>query len=59
VKRIGATRTIAYHYIVPFVAVLTAALFLGDAIRPLTIVGGAAILAGVALVQRRRVSRPS
>jgi len=53
VKRIGATRTIAYHYIVPFVAVLTAALFLGDAIRPLTIVGGAAILAGVALVQQR------
>jgi drug/metabolite transporter (DMT)-like permease len=53
VKRIGATRTIAYHYIVPFVAVLTASLFLGDAIRPLTIIGGVAILAGVALVQRR------
>lgn len=55
VKRIGATRTIAYHFIVPFVAVLTAALFLGDTVTPLTIIGGVAILAGVALVQRRRV----
>jgi len=53
VQRIGATRTIAYHYLVPFIAVLTAAIFLGDAVRPLTIIGGIAILAGVALVQRR------
>lgn len=53
VRRIGPTRTIAYHYLVPFIAVLTAALFLGDAVRPLTILGGAAVLAGVALVQRR------
>jgi drug/metabolite transporter (DMT)-like permease len=55
VKRLGATRTIAYHYLVPFVAVLTASLFLGDAVRPLTIIGGVAILAGVALVQRTRI----
>ena len=54
VKRIGATRTIAYHYLVPFIAVLVSALFLGDAVRPLTIVGGIAIIGGVALVQRPR-----
>jgi drug/metabolite transporter (DMT)-like permease len=53
VKRIGATRTIAYHYLVPFIAVLVSALFLGDVVRPLTIVGGVAIIGGVALVQRR------
>lgn len=54
VKRIGATRTIAYHYLVPFIAVLVSALFLGDAVKPLTIVGGVAIIGGVALVQRPR-----
>jgi drug/metabolite transporter (DMT)-like permease len=54
VKRIGATRTIAYHYLVPFIAVLVSALFLGDAVRPLTVVGGIAIIGGVALVQRRK-----
>ncbi len=54
VKRIGATRTIAYHYLVPFIAVLVSAVFLGDAVRPLTVVGGIAIIGGVALVQRRK-----
>ena len=54
VKRIGATSTIAYHYLVPFIAVLVSALFLGDAVTPLTVAGGAAILGGVALVQRQR-----
>jgi len=54
VKRIGATRTIAYHYLVPFIAVLVSSLFLGDAVRPLTVVGGIAIIGGVAMVQRRK-----
>jgi drug/metabolite transporter (DMT)-like permease len=52
VKRIGVTRTIAYHYLVPFVAVVFAALFLGERITLLQIAGGAAIIGGVALVQR-------
>jgi len=54
VKRIGVTRTIVYHYIVPFVAVLFAALFLGERITLLQIAGGISILAGVYLVQRRK-----
>lgn len=54
VKRIGVTRTIAYHYLVPFVAVVFAALFLGEQITLLQITGGAAIIGGVALVQRRK-----
>jgi drug/metabolite transporter (DMT)-like permease len=51
VRRIGVTRTIAYHYIVPFVAVVFAVLFLGEHIMLLQVVGGIAIIGGVALVQ--------
>jgi drug/metabolite transporter (DMT)-like permease len=52
VRRIGVTATIAYHYLVPFVAVVFAVLFLGEHITPLQVTGGIAILGGVALVQR-------
>jgi drug/metabolite transporter (DMT)-like permease len=54
VRRIGVNRTIAYHYLVPFVAVIVAALFLDEQISLFTLLGGAAILAGVALVQNSR-----
>ena len=54
VQRIGVTRTIVYHYIVPFVAVLFAALFLEERITFPQITGGISILAGVYLVQRRK-----
>ena len=54
VKKIGVTRTVVYHYIVPFVAVLFAALFLGERITVPQIAGGVSILAGVYLVQRRK-----
>lgn len=53
VKRIGVTRTIAYHYLVPFVAVIFAALFLGERITVSQIAGGVLVLGGVYLVQRR------
>ena len=51
VKQIGVTRTIVYHYVMPFAAVLFAALATGEKIAALQIAGGAAILAGVYLVQ--------
>jgi drug/metabolite transporter (DMT)-like permease len=54
VKKLGVTRTIAYHYLVPFVAVLFAALFLNERITLLQITGGICILSGVYLVQRER-----
>ncbi len=54
VKRIGVTRTMVYHYLMPFFAVITAALFLHEQIGLSQIIGGLAILAGVALVQRRK-----
>jgi drug/metabolite transporter (DMT)-like permease len=53
VQTIGVTRTVVYHYIVPFVAVLFAALFLGERITFLQIIGGISILAGVYLVQSK------
>lgn len=53
VQRIGVTRTIVYHYLVPLVAVLFAALFLGERITLSQACGGAAIVCGVALVQKR------
>jgi drug/metabolite transporter (DMT)-like permease len=54
VKKLGVTRTSVYHYLVPFVAVLFAALFLGEPITVPQVLGGMAILAGVALVQQSR-----
>jgi drug/metabolite transporter (DMT)-like permease len=53
VQSIGVARTVVYHYIVPFVAVLFAALFLGERITFLQIIGGITILAGVYLVQSK------
>jgi drug/metabolite transporter (DMT)-like permease len=53
VKTIGVTRTVVYHYIVPFVAVVFAALFLGERITFLQLIGGISILAGVYLVQSK------
>jgi drug/metabolite transporter (DMT)-like permease len=59
VKIIGVTRTMVYHYLVPFVAVLFAALFLKESITMLQIIGGIAVLAGVFLVQSKDNQRPS
>jgi drug/metabolite transporter (DMT)-like permease len=52
VRRIGVTRTITYHYLVPFVAIVFAVLFLGERITLLQFAGGIAIIGGVATVQR-------
>jgi len=51
VKRLGVTRTIVYHYLMPFFAVSFAALFLREQITFLQLFGGCSILAGVYLVQ--------
>jgi drug/metabolite transporter (DMT)-like permease len=56
VKRIGVTRTMVYHYLMPFVAVVFAAFFLHERIGLSQIIGGIAIIGGVALVQRGKSS---
>ena len=53
VKQLGVNRTIVYHYFVPFVAVVFAALFLGERITLSQVLGGASVLGGVSLAQRR------
>jgi drug/metabolite transporter (DMT)-like permease len=53
VKKIGVTRTMAYHYLMPFAAVLFAAVVLGESITLLKLAGGSAILLGLYLVQRK------
>jgi drug/metabolite transporter (DMT)-like permease len=49
-KRIGATKLLSMGLIEPLVAVLLGAAFLGEDVSIRTIVGGALILAGVAIV---------
>ncbi len=53
VKTIGVTRTLVYHYLVPFAAVLSAAMLLGESITLLQVIGGIAVLMGVYLVQSK------
>jgi drug/metabolite transporter (DMT)-like permease len=57
-KLLGPTRVTAFQALVPALAVVLAAIFLGEAIRPVQVVGGAVILAGVALVRRGALSGP-
>jgi drug/metabolite transporter (DMT)-like permease len=53
VKQIGVTRTMVYHYLMPFAAVLFAAAALHERITVLQVIGGTAVLTGVYLVQSR------
>ncbi len=53
VKELGVTRAMAYHYIMPFAAVLFAAV-LGEKITLFQLAGGTAILLGVYLVQMKK-----
>jgi len=52
VKLLGPTRVNALQFLVPALAVAMAAVFLSEPIRPIQLVGGAIILAGVALLRR-------
>jgi drug/metabolite transporter (DMT)-like permease len=52
VKLLGPTRVTALQFLVPALAVVMAAVFLAEPIRPIQLVGGAIILAGVALLRQ-------
>ena len=52
VKLLGPTRVTALQFLVPALAVVMAAVFLAEPIRPFQLVGGAIILAGVALLRQ-------
>jgi drug/metabolite transporter (DMT)-like permease len=51
-KLLGPTRVTALQFLIPPLAVVMAAIFLAEPIRPIQVVGGVIILAGVALLRR-------
>jgi drug/metabolite transporter (DMT)-like permease len=51
VKVIGPTRTSALQFLVPALAVVLAALFLSEPVRPGQIIGGVVIVAGIVLLR--------
>ncbi len=51
-EKIEASRVAAFLYLEPLVTLLAAAFWLGEPIGALTLIGGALLLGGVALVQR-------
>jgi drug/metabolite transporter (DMT)-like permease len=52
IKLVGPTRITALQSLVPAMAVILAAIFLGEPIRPGQVLGGAVIIAGVAILRR-------
>ena len=57
VRLLGPTRITTIQALVPAMAVVLAYLFLGEPIRPAQVVGGAIIVAGVALTRRSSIRR--
>ncbi|MGZ8475324.1 MAG: DMT family transporter [Candidatus Limnocylindria bacterium] len=53
VARIGAARASAFALLVPVVGVLSSVALLGERLGPLTVLGGAVVLAGLWLVEHR------
>jgi drug/metabolite transporter (DMT)-like permease len=53
-RGLGATRAVAYTYLVSPLAVLFGAAFLGEPVTPWLVLGGALVLGGVAAAQRAR-----
>jgi drug/metabolite transporter (DMT)-like permease len=52
-RRLSATSVSAFQYVIPLNAVVLSVLLLGEPLTPQLVLGGAAILAGVALAQER------
>jgi drug/metabolite transporter (DMT)-like permease len=53
VQQIGPARTLIYLYLQPFLALLIAAIVLGDRLTPLQAIGGLLAIGGVMLVRKR------
>lgn len=52
VQHVGPARTLIYLYLQPFLALLIAALVLGDRLTPMQVVGGLLAIGGVMLVKK-------
>jgi drug/metabolite transporter (DMT)-like permease len=53
VQQMGPARTLIYLYLQPFLALLIAAIVLGDRLTPLQAIGGLLAISGVMLVRKR------
>lgn len=58
VARIGVSRASPFALLVPIIGVLTSVALLGETLGPLTLVGGAVVLAGLWLVETQPASAP-
>jgi drug/metabolite transporter (DMT)-like permease len=58
-KRIGASNAAMFSTLEPVVTVLLAALLLGEILKPITLLGGALILAAVLILLRNEVRLPT
>ncbi|SES10078.1 Threonine/homoserine efflux transporter RhtA [Tranquillimonas rosea] len=56
VRRIGAVKAATFHFLNPFLGVLIAAVFLGERLGPLDVIGVAVIAAGILAVQLSKVA---
>lgn len=54
VQRVGSARTAVYSNLVPVVALVTAAIVLGEHIYPLQVVGAVVVVSGIVLTRRGR-----
>lgn len=52
VQQVGPARTLIYLYLQPFLALLIAAIVLGDRVTPVQMIGGALAIGGVMLVKK-------
>jgi drug/metabolite transporter (DMT)-like permease len=51
IRLLGPTRVTAFQFLVPFIAVILGALFLGESVRPEQVAGGIVIVLGVMLTR--------
>lgn len=56
VNRVGMVRASTFHFLNPFFGVAIAAVLLGEALRPLDLVGVGVIMAGILAVQRSKLA---
>jgi drug/metabolite transporter (DMT)-like permease len=52
IRQLGSARTALYSYLVPFIALIVAWIWLGETLTPVQVAGGACVLAGVVLARR-------
>jgi drug/metabolite transporter (DMT)-like permease len=57
ISKVGTNRVMAYMYLIPFVAVVTAVFFLGERMHLLQIVGAVGIFAGIRLIKQDKEVR--